>query len=373
MLVPCSSGLGYLRHSRMLPRPAFSLTELLVALSILAVLIALLVPAVQKMRAAASRFECENNLKQIGAALHGYHDVYNRFPPGGARDQIPFGTSGTAGSGWGASWLAYILPYMEQGSLYGRLEFSGGSGWNNPVNALVISNVVIDGYRCPASLLPLTCDSPTPDGNAFHVMAANYVGIAGADTAALPTEKRVESGSSTVASGRLSAGGVLFPNSQIATHHILDGTSNTFLVSEQAAFLTSQNGDRLAWSASSPYGWLIGAGGTGTPPNYGCMGDNRAFNVATIRYLINHKSGWTVPEEGCDLGGLGGSAGPAGIGASSGVSANGGQNIPLNSTHEGGVNVLLCDGSVRFVSSATPLPVLGMLATRDDGLVIPDY
>ncbi len=348
----------------------FTLIELLVVIAIIGILIALLLPAVQKVRAAALRGQCQNNLKQIGIALHSFHDTNSRFPPGCARDQIPFGTSGTGGSGYGSSWMGYILPYVEQDNLYRQLTFAGGSGWEQTANGPVISDVVIPIYRCPASPLPLTCEdgmhAPASfnGGKARNVMAATYVGIAGADVAALPTETRVNGGANVNQAtggngGNVSAGGILFPNAQIRISQVSDGTSNTFLVSEQSDFITTINGSRQAWTASSRNGWLMGAASTGIPPKYLPGGNNRAFNITTIRYPINLTSNnWGNSPGDC---------------YDTGVCEDQGGNIPLNSTHAGGVNVLLTDGSVRFVSQATPLATLGALATRDDGLVIQDY
>jgi prepilin-type processing-associated H-X9-DG protein len=201
------------------------------------------------------------------------------------------------------------------------------------------------------------------NGKAQNVMAATYVAIAGADKSALPNETRVNGGAPGPGGatggngGNVGAGGILFPNAQIRLTQIPDGTSNTFLVSEQSNFIKTVDGSLRAWNGSSRNGWLMGAGSTGIPPNYLPGGNNRAFNITTIRYPINQTTGWVNAPGDCSMG----------------VCEDQGGNIPLNSAHDGGVNVLLADGSVRFVSDATPLAVLGMLATRDDGLVIPDY
>src|SRR5437773_7818733 len=124
----------------------FTLIELLVVIAIIAILIALLVPAVQKVREAAARTQCVNNLKQIGLGLHNYHDVRKSLPPGGADDMPPWGTA-TSPSTWGAGWMAFLLPYIEQDPLFKQLQFSGNSGWGNTSNDGKINGAKIPVYR----------------------------------------------------------------------------------------------------------------------------------------------------------------------------------------------------------------------------------
>src|ERR1700675_3199209 len=100
--------------------PAFTLIELLVVIAIIAILIGLLLPAVQKVREAAARAQCQNNLKQIGLAVHGFHDVFKFLPPAGTSDGRPFSNGPWPNAGEGTNWSVYILPYIEQGNIWNR-------------------------------------------------------------------------------------------------------------------------------------------------------------------------------------------------------------------------------------------------------------
>jgi prepilin-type N-terminal cleavage/methylation domain-containing protein/prepilin-type processing-associated H-X9-DG protein len=193
-------------------RHAFTLIELLVVIAIIAILIGLLVPAVQVVREAASRTQCMNNLKQIGLALHGYHDANRRFPPGyfaagphvnGATDTAP---------GWG--WAAYILPYLEQKNLYAQLNLS------QPIQSSPGAQTVVQLYLCPSDLVAsgpfAVVDS---SGNPVCLTApSSYVAYCGG------TDR------TTAATGT----GVFYRNSRTRVSDITDGTSNTLLVGERA-------------------------------------------------------------------------------------------------------------------------------------------
>jgi prepilin-type N-terminal cleavage/methylation domain-containing protein len=339
-------------------RKGFTLVELLVVIAIIGVLVALLLPAVQAAREAARRSSCINNFKQIGIGLHNHHDTYKRFPPGTSQDQQPFGP---AASNWGASWLVYMLPFIEQGPLWDSLTIGGGTGYGNSTNGAIFTGKTIEIYRCPSTPLPLLKGSVPGSGT---VMLPTVVGITGAAPAAFATMPapayneirfRNPSGAAGCCSGGiLSGGGVLAPNSMHSFASITDGSSNVMVASEHANFLKLENQQKVDWTAAGPHGWTIGWGSTSNPATWNngnpSGGDNRAFNVTTIRYPINYP-GPVVSGTNPPVSGWPNTPGNCG---SLGVCDNTGQNIPLNSAHPGGVIALLGDGSVRFIANTTP-------------------
>jgi prepilin-type N-terminal cleavage/methylation domain-containing protein/prepilin-type processing-associated H-X9-DG protein len=381
-------------------RASFTLIELLVVIAIIAILIGLLLPAVQKVREAAARMSCSNNLKQMGLALHNYHDVNGFVPSAGSADGKPFSPGPWPMSGEGTNWSIYLLPYIEQGNIFNKLTFNGDSGWTNNQNqtatvggtvytssalnnVLLINSANIKLYRCPSDnkppLIRNDCNVRDASGNESILVNRNsYVAIAGAvnnlDGSGQFRESRNTDGSSWSWQFGITAwGGVLVPDYVgIKFTSITDGLSNTMVISEQSAQLTgiSPSGHIVndQYSVTSTGGGLFRGHSSGQASGGICQApsnwmDARGQTYTTIRYGINRKTGWPC-------------GGPAGIGVCGGGAGfwnSEGANVPLVSNHTNGVNALFGDGSVHFLNDSTNLLTLARLATRDDGGVLGDY
>jgi prepilin-type N-terminal cleavage/methylation domain-containing protein/prepilin-type processing-associated H-X9-DG protein len=308
-------------------RQAFTLIELLVAIAILGTLIGLLLPAVQKVRESASRLSCQNNLKQIGLALHNYHDANRGFSPG-YRASVPH-SDGAADTtpGWG--WASFLLPYIEQDNVYHQLNF------NQPVPNSPASQTMVKVYLCPSDLRPQRA-FPVPDGFGNTLCSA------------APTSYAACCGSDASGTTDPTGDGVFYRNSQIRMTDITDGTSNTILVGEKA--WSNANG---TWAGAISGGVIMRGRYNPCQPVVAGAWFPAATLVLSHAHLNNAR---TDPD---------GSAGMD----------------DFSSRHPDGSNFVFADGSVHFlrsVSSDNPdgsyTPdglIFQALGTRANGEVIP--
>ncbi|QDT56801.1 putative major pilin subunit [Caulifigura coniformis] len=345
---------------------AFTLIELLVVIAIIAILIALLLPAVQQAREAARRSQCQNNMKQIGLALHNYESTYMTFPPGtrGGR------TFSNAGVKDGINWRTSILPYIDQAPVFNQLDFASSFGAGQtaaqafanaagqPSSNIVLSGLVVPGFLCPSSSLEVFPTSYTDHsgvvktqsatGGGFNnngrAMGIQYVGIQGAarnfDWIANGNDGR----NFDCGHGYSCVQGMLPVNENKSIASCTDGTSNTILVAEQSGLSGSVNGGPGTNRTSNYYGGWSGARQNWVP-NSSCTNTSDQWQTGTtcLRWAPNSKfehAGNSHPYR---------------------------NNTIINSFHTGGVFVLLADGSVRFISDNIDFQNLKKLAMRDDG------
>ena len=210
----------------------FTLIELLVVIAIIAILIALLLPAVQQAREAARRSTCKNNMKQLGLALHNYHDVHSAFPAGRMRT--------TASDYLGHSTQTMLLPYIDQAPLYNQMNFT--VGFNSAPN-FALGQTILTAFLCPSN--------PTTEG-------VDYTGAsAGPDAARTHYEGISDSGSGRRGTSSIvvsNGNGLFFWNSKVKLQDITDGASNTLAFCEVVSKGAGKN-DAPAWIA---YGDGIG-------------------------------------------------------------------------------------------------------------------
>jgi prepilin-type N-terminal cleavage/methylation domain-containing protein/prepilin-type processing-associated H-X9-DG protein len=322
-------------------RQGFTLIELLVVIAIIAVLIGLLLPAVQKVREAASRLKCQANLKQLGLALHNYHDSQGAFPPG-----TYCSTNGWAGDPDPAKeWvylLHYLLPYLEESPTY---QVLGGPHWalGRPWFAgEAPAWAPLFGHSIPALLCPSDRGTPTSTHAAVGVPLArtNYLGFFSGThdrhnwSQSYPAEQRALF---TLGKGRA-----------LRMSGVTDGTSNTLALGEYVGGVGQA--DSRGWFYSNRAGnQLLYA--TRTP--------NSPSPDVLISFDGYCSPGYNQPTQPCVV--------------DDGDGYGGNNVVSSRSRHAGGVNAVFCDGHVRFVADGIPLGTWQNLAWVADGNPSGDY
>lgn len=305
----------------------FTLIELLVVIAIIAILIALLLPAVQQAREAARRSTCKNNLKQIGIALHNYHDTHRVFPYGHMGNSVI-----GAGPNYGTyherdTWAHQILPFVDQAPLY-NLYAADTSAFVHQVSNPDIIKAVIPVYLCPSDpSTPGNADSSgRPQGS--YVACAGNTRITNYKAAPLP--------------------GMFYQNSKTRIGDIKDGSSNTIAASE---IVIRGN------AATTTYWGCPGCFGIGGDHGEMAFSTHETPNTSVADQNYTCKS-TTWPNSPC-------------------VSRSTSRSDPTfnfaRSYHVGGVHALLADGAVRFISSNIDRTTFQDLGDRADGRVIGEF
>jgi len=305
----------------------FTLIELLVVIAIIAVLIALLLPAVQQAREAARRTQCKNNLKQLGLAIHNYHDTHGFFP---------MNSWGSATGDWGidrGTHMVGILPYIDQAPLFNGINFSAtGSIGNQTIGGQLLRTVPMPAFLCPSDTVPAVLNGWTQSNYAGTMGTQNVTGGLGCDTYFPQT------GGSTTLPNLPDTGNTTDPSqisgmfnrlgAAIRIRDVTDGTSTTVAMGE----FRPQCWDHLnGWTHFNGL-WLATTAPINSPtcPEHvdgSCRRQPRNWNEASS----------------------------------------------FKSRHVGGAHVVLADGSVRFLSENLDLRTLHHLGARSDNQVLGEF
>ncbi|MHB8899516.1 MAG: DUF1559 domain-containing protein [Thermoguttaceae bacterium] len=304
-------------------RRGFTLVELLVVIAIIGILIALLLPAVQAAREAARRSQCSNNLKQLGLAMHNYHDVFQTFPPAAwsFRNQL--------------SWVPMVLPFIEQQALHDQVDFAAGA-YNNANRGIGANKLT--GLLCPSGKTVQNTNGGDNFTNAAGATVVtysmHYYGILGPEGpvgTSTATYRMLPDPTGTVnAHGGYADQGILGADRCRKFRDVTDGTSNTLLLGE------------ISWEMAACYRNFVrgiaGSPNDPTKPNERNAACNPAKNVQYQINLVRYTSGNF-------------------------------NDVSFGSQHPGGCHFAVSDGSVTFISETVDMALYLAAASRDSGEV----
>ncbi|MCA8988237.1 MAG: DUF1559 domain-containing protein [Planctomycetaceae bacterium] len=318
-------------------RRGFTLIELLVVIAIIAVLVALLLPAVQQAREAARRSSCKNNLKQLGLALHNYHDTFTVLPPGYISRNINSTAMASMESGPGYAWGTMILAFLEGGNIYDQITFEQDA---QTAGNIPLARTVIPTFLCPTDPAPQVFTVTDTASNTYELASANYVGVIGY-------------GSVSMAPGNPPGKGAFYRNSNTKLRDITDGTSQAMLVGERmhrhdfVAGMTGVDANATWYAAipnvSRPAGMMMASmvewqgslvlGHIGQP----------AMTTPMPMPAMNH-----TPNSTNHI-------------------------VNFSSLHKGGIQFLMADGSVHFLSENIHFATYQQLGQISDGAVLGEF